>query len=606
MGWILYNVGYFIQEPTYLCRIDGLPYASGGICTIENICANDPHITAYKIDKDSPDYLNNWWEKLDLQCQDKWKYQSLGSAFFIGWAVTLLWVPMLSDTRNRKKFFVSAMIVVFFAMTGILMTSDLSMMLFLMFVLGCVSSARTNIGYIYLMELVPKQHQTAVGTFWNCYNAFMVIFSPLMFWKISNNWVYLFVLGYIECIISVVASMFLPESPRLLIELGRIVEAKSSFKMIARINGAPWVWDSSHFTKDGRRYTDPKRLGTEESREEEVHTMEIMSLPPNTTTATIRQFMNDNNCAQYADDVISIGFNADMQASDHTMCFLSFHDKRIMEKVMDNLHMKELKGNLVRVRPSKMGLSEIIVDTKTNATDYNESIKTFPNAAQDTDPYAPAFLNDNQLFDQANDPKFRPNALFFLKQRWIAINLGIMSLVWLATSFNNYLLLFLTANFSDEYAIGISLGVADLLSYAVAGVLYRFLGAKWSLVTAYAISSIGGIIVVAWGLAHQESAAFVGLIFFSRIGISFAFNIIYVSHAPLFPIMFATTSFGVCNFLARIFSAFSSLFAGMSEPTPMILFTILSLITGVAVLGLQKNPHIKEMQVSRKVDSMID
>ena len=111
----------------------------------------------------------------------------------------------------------------------------------------------------------------------------MVLFAPLMFWKISKNWIWLFILGYIECIISVVASMFLPESPRFLIELGKIDQAKSSFKMIARVNGAPWEWDSSHFTKDGRRYTDPKRLGTEESREEEMHILEITSLPPNTT-----------------------------------------------------------------------------------------------------------------------------------------------------------------------------------------------------------------------------------------------------------------------------------------------------------------------------------
>ena len=78
--------------------------------------------------------------------------------FFIGWASTLLWVPMLSDTRNRKKFFVSSMIVVFFVMTGMLMTSSLDLMLFYMFLLGAITSARVNVGYIYLMELVPKQH----------------------------------------------------------------------------------------------------------------------------------------------------------------------------------------------------------------------------------------------------------------------------------------------------------------------------------------------------------------------------------------------------------------------------------------------------------------
>ena len=107
--------------------------------------------------------------------------------------------------------------------------------------------------------------------------------------------------------------------------------------------------------------------------------------------------MNDNNCAQYAQDVVSIGFNADMQASEHTMCFLSFHNKNIMEKVMNNLNMKELKGNLVRVRPSTMSLSEIIVNGSKATTEYKESVKTFPNAAVDNENATPAFLNEIPL-----------------------------------------------------------------------------------------------------------------------------------------------------------------------------------------------------------------
>ena len=168
-----------------------------------------------------------------------------------------------------------------------------------------------------------------------------------------------------------------------------------------------------------------------------------------------------------------------------------------------------------------------------------------------------------------------------------------MVFVWLSTSFNNYLLLFLTSSFTEEYKIGISFGVADLLSYAAAGYLYSILGAKFALVTSFAISSAGGLVVSAYGLQHQDSWIFVALIFFSRIGISFAFNIIYVAHGPLFPILFSTTSFGICGFLARVFSAFSSIFAGLSEPVPMIMFTVLSMITAVLVLGLQQNPHLK-------------
>ena len=77
------------------------------------------------------------------------------------------------------------------------------------------------------------------------------------------------------------------------------------------------------------------------------------------------------------------------------MCFLSFHDKKKMEEVANNLNMKFFKGNMVRARPSTMNLSEIIVDTRANPTFKNESTKTFPNAVLETDQSAPAFLNEN-------------------------------------------------------------------------------------------------------------------------------------------------------------------------------------------------------------------
>lgn len=63
---------------------------------------------------------------------------------------------MLSDTRNRKKFFVASMLGVFAIMTAMIFTTSLDVMLFLFFMQGALCSARMNVGYIYLMELVPK------------------------------------------------------------------------------------------------------------------------------------------------------------------------------------------------------------------------------------------------------------------------------------------------------------------------------------------------------------------------------------------------------------------------------------------------------------------
>ena len=168
-----------------------------------------------------------------------------------------------------------------------------------------------------------------------------------------------------------------------------------------------------------------------------------------------------------------------------------------------------------------------------------------------------------------------------------------MTFVWLTTSFDSYLLMFLVATFKNEYASGIGLGVADVVAFAIAGYVYQRVGVRISLIGTYILATVSGFILLTYGLKHEESWVFVLLVFAARFGISFAFNIIYVAHAPLFPTLFSATAFGFCNFFSRIFSAFSSLFAALEEPTPMIIYTTLAGITAVLAFGIQPNPENK-------------
>jgi len=42
-------------------------------------------------------------------CAKPWKVGFIGSAFFLGWVTTILWLPRLSDMYGRKKFFAAGM-----------------------------------------------------------------------------------------------------------------------------------------------------------------------------------------------------------------------------------------------------------------------------------------------------------------------------------------------------------------------------------------------------------------------------------------------------------------------------------------------------------------
>ena len=51
------------------------------------------------------------------------------------------------------------------------------------------------------------------------------------------------------------------------------------------------------------------------------------------------------------------------------------------------------------------------------------------------------------------------------------------------------------------------------------------------------------------------------MVVFAEYGIAAVFTIVYVSHNQIFPVLFAATALGVCNFASRLFAAFAPVIA---------------------------------------------
>ena len=162
-----------------------------------------------------------------------------------------------------------------------------------------------------------------------------------------------------------------------------------------------------------------------------------------------------------------------------------------------------------------------------------------------------------------------------------------MSFIWLSASFCYYLILTLVNTFSKVYITGLTSSFSEMLAYVVAGVSYERVGVKVSLISLFGLSTIGGILILLFGLKHQDSASFFIYFLVAKFGISGAFSILFVSNSYFFPTLFAATALGICNFLARIFSAFSFVISELDEPTPMIIFTIFCILSVFAAILLQ-------------------
>lgn len=80
----------------------------------------------------------------------------------------------------------------------------------------------------------------------------------------------------------------------------------------------------------------------------------------------------------------------------------------------------------------------------------------------------------------------------------------------------------------------------------------------------------------------------------ARFGTTFVMISCYIVQVELFPTLFLGTSFGICNFFARLFSIGSPLAAEIPEPIPAVIFCVLA---GIGLLAsfliYQEKPEIK-------------
>ena len=119
------------------------------------------------------------------------------------------------------------------------------------------------------------------------------------------------------------------------------------------------------------------------------------------------------------------------------------------------------------------------------------------------------------------------------------------------------MLTYLVNTFDLEYILAIATSIEEFIANIVGAYFYYKWGLKWSLFVSFGLSTISGIFLSAYGLNNQNSWLFVVFYVIIDFGITQAFEIIFIAHTDLFPTLFASTSFGYCNFLSRTVAGLS-------------------------------------------------
>ena len=167
---------------------------------------------------------------------EEWKTSMLGACFMLGFAATLLWLPMFADKYGRKKYFRFSLMMDLILYTWMIMTRSYHSMLVILTILGGLNSLRSQVGFIYLIELNPRKWQSTICCIWGVLEVFVYIFITVYYEKISKESMPTMVAGYIFCLTGVILTSWLPESPRFLVNSGQLVQAKEVFETIADWN----------------------------------------------------------------------------------------------------------------------------------------------------------------------------------------------------------------------------------------------------------------------------------------------------------------------------------------------------------------------------------
>ena len=112
----------------------------------------------YRVDWNDSKSIHNWRQTLNLTCASKFRIDLLVWAWFIGVAITALWVPRIADKKSRKLFQGFSVCVDFCLFTTLLFAENYALMVFVLFCMGLTNPIRVQIGWVYLLELVSTEY----------------------------------------------------------------------------------------------------------------------------------------------------------------------------------------------------------------------------------------------------------------------------------------------------------------------------------------------------------------------------------------------------------------------------------------------------------------
>ncbi|XP_072120593.1 organic cation/carnitine transporter 2-like isoform X1 [Mobula birostris] len=195
----------------------------------------EPCLDGWEYSKEQ--YISTIVSEWDLVCNNNWKEPLATSVFFIGMLVGSFSSGILSDRFGRKIVLFGAIALQTIFSMLIVFSPNLEIFCLIMFFRGIGGLANYVAAFILGSELLADSMRIVYSTFGvGVFYAIGYMFLPFVAYFI-REWRTLMMTLTLCCLLYIPLWWFIPESPRWLLSKGRVEEAESVIRLMAKKNG---------------------------------------------------------------------------------------------------------------------------------------------------------------------------------------------------------------------------------------------------------------------------------------------------------------------------------------------------------------------------------
>ena len=161
----------------------------------------------------------------------------------------------------------------------------------------------------------------------------------------------------------------------------------------------------------------------------------------------------------------------------------------------------------------------------------------------------PASFKETSFVDTPKEEQ--GNIKDLIKNRVYLFNLLIFIVLWVVAGFNYYMIYFQIKYMKGDFFINtIIASGSELLSYALSAFVVEKLDIKITYVVSFLIGITGSLCYIFLGEGNEDLVPV--MLLGACFGISSSLNINWNANVLLFPVIFASSTNGICNFFSRL------------------------------------------------------